>query len=302
MTSSKSKNPRQTGEGYLRVFLTDNSTRKAKSMANSSYPTWRALLQVGLAVTLWITTNDMTFLRQAFAQGTDSRPDTRAMLMESRRLKMMLGFEDTTSIKDIEAAFKTDMAAHGAALAPGFRTYREVMKSLAAEIENLENVRDDLEKQVQTTREQLGKAFEQSRRKHPDSGANRAIQDLAKEREAFDRDRKRLMDENAKLLEKWQEERKQLEAQLQQHAETTTRLRGVLSKHGIEPKEATAGGIQPRMWTDTSGQFSVKAELVELKDGKAMLRRADGKVITVPVDSLSRSDRDYLSTLDNTTQ
>jgi uncharacterized protein (TIGR03067 family) len=51
----------------------------------------------------------------------------------------------------------------------------------------------------------------------------------------------------------------------------------------------------PREWKDATGSFSVRAELVELKDGVVHLKRADGEVITVPVNRLSEGDRNYLS-------
>jgi hypothetical protein len=56
-----------------------------------------------------------------------------------------------------------------------------------------------------------------------------------------------------------------------------------------------------RKWTDGTGHYSIEAELVEVKDGKVMLRRADGKVIAVQVAELSKADRDYLSSLNQTT-
>lgn len=49
-----------------------------------------------------------------------------------------------------------------------------------------------------------------------------------------------------------------------------------------------------RAWTDTTGKFNVTAELVDVEDGKAVLRRADGKTITVPVDKLSDADQAFL--------
>ena len=49
-----------------------------------------------------------------------------------------------------------------------------------------------------------------------------------------------------------------------------------------------------RTWTDKTGRFSATAELVEIKDGKAFLKKADGQVIAVPVSELSDADRNYL--------
>jgi hypothetical protein len=46
-----------------------------------------------------------------------------------------------------------------------------------------------------------------------------------------------------------------------------------------------AAGVlaEERTWTDKSGKFTVSGELVEVQDGKAVLRRADGKEISVPL-------------------
>jgi uncharacterized protein (TIGR03067 family) len=52
----------------------------------------------------------------------------------------------------------------------------------------------------------------------------------------------------------------------------------------------------PRQWTDASGTFSVRAELVEFKDGQVHLKKVDdGEVIVVPVGRLSDGDRNYLA-------
>jgi D-alanyl-D-alanine carboxypeptidase len=53
-----------------------------------------------------------------------------------------------------------------------------------------------------------------------------------------------------------------------------------------------------RKWSDATGKFSVEAELVEVKAGKAVLRQADGAKVTVPVARLSPVDRQYLESLD----
>ena len=46
-----------------------------------------------------------------------------------------------------------------------------------------------------------------------------------------------------------------------------------------------------RKWTDSSGKFSIEAELVEVKDGDVRLKRTDGKVISIAVSKLSKADR-----------
>ena len=47
----------------------------------------------------------------------------------------------------------------------------------------------------------------------------------------------------------------------------------------------------PRQWKDATGQFSVAAELVEVKNGEVHLKKADGEVIVVSVSKLSDADR-----------
>lgn len=51
----------------------------------------------------------------------------------------------------------------------------------------------------------------------------------------------------------------------------------------------------PRTWTDATGQFQIEAELVEVTDGVAVLRKADGEEVSVPVQRLSRQDREFLA-------
>ncbi len=49
-----------------------------------------------------------------------------------------------------------------------------------------------------------------------------------------------------------------------------------------------------RVWTDATGEFSVTAELVAVRAGAVVLRSADGKEITVPVDRLSQADQEFI--------
>ena len=50
-----------------------------------------------------------------------------------------------------------------------------------------------------------------------------------------------------------------------------------------------------RTWKSADGRFSTEAELLGLKDGKAQLKKTDGKVIQVPLRSLDAADRQYVS-------
>lgn len=60
----------------------------------------------------------------------------------------------------------------------------------------------------------------------------------------------------------------------------------------VSSKPAAAA---PRQWKDATGQFSVSAELVEVKNGEVHLKKADGEVIVVTASKLSEADRSYLA-------
>ncbi len=49
-----------------------------------------------------------------------------------------------------------------------------------------------------------------------------------------------------------------------------------------------------RTWKSSNGRFSIKAELLDFKDGKAQLQKSDGTVIEVPLVSLCEEDRRYI--------
>lgn len=57
---------------------------------------------------------------------------------------------------------------------------------------------------------------------------------------------------------------------------------------------ASVCDAQVRKWTDATGKYSVEAELVEFKDGKVHLRRADGQVVAVPLEKLSAADQAHV--------
>jgi hypothetical protein len=52
-----------------------------------------------------------------------------------------------------------------------------------------------------------------------------------------------------------------------------------------------------RKWTDNTGQYSVDAELVEVKGDDVLLKKPDGSIIPVPINRLSDADRRYLEHL-----
>ena len=49
-----------------------------------------------------------------------------------------------------------------------------------------------------------------------------------------------------------------------------------------------------RQWTDSTGKFSVEAELVSLNADTVVLQKANHEVIAIPLDKLSAKDREYL--------
>jgi hypothetical protein len=55
-----------------------------------------------------------------------------------------------------------------------------------------------------------------------------------------------------------------------------------------------------RTWTDASGKFTVDAELVDTRDGKASLRKRDGKVTTIAIEKLSLADQQYIQLPEDT--
>jgi len=49
-----------------------------------------------------------------------------------------------------------------------------------------------------------------------------------------------------------------------------------------------------RTWTDVSGKFNVEAEMISLSEGNVILRSTLGKETTVPLEKLSKADREYV--------
>jgi hypothetical protein len=50
-----------------------------------------------------------------------------------------------------------------------------------------------------------------------------------------------------------------------------------------------------RTWSDESGKFSIEAGLVSVHNGEITLKRADGKVVHLPIDKLSKADQAFLA-------
>ena len=59
-----------------------------------------------------------------------------------------------------------------------------------------------------------------------------------------------------------------------------------------------AATAEAREWIDSTGKFKIVGELVVVRAGKAIIEKADGSIITVPVDKLSAADQEFLKSLD----
>src|SRR4051812_6329121 len=53
-----------------------------------------------------------------------------------------------------------------------------------------------------------------------------------------------------------------------------------------------------RVWTDSTGKYSIEADLIAFNDTTVVLQRADHQLGQVPIERLSQADRDYLKTKD----
>jgi hypothetical protein len=52
-----------------------------------------------------------------------------------------------------------------------------------------------------------------------------------------------------------------------------------------------------REWTDRSGLHKVQAKYLGTEDGKVRLEKADGAVISVPIESLSEADQHFIGAI-----
>jgi hypothetical protein len=55
-----------------------------------------------------------------------------------------------------------------------------------------------------------------------------------------------------------------------------------------------SGLASARVWTDSTGKYSIEADLIAFNDTTAVLQRADHQLGQVAIDKLSQADRDYL--------
>jgi hypothetical protein len=66
------------------------------------------------------------------------------------------------------------------------------------------------------------------------------------------------------------------------------------AKPPSRPTDAKRPHSAMRMWTSADGKFTIEAELVGVQDGKATLRRRDGKEVVVAIERLGDADRQWI--------
>jgi len=49
-----------------------------------------------------------------------------------------------------------------------------------------------------------------------------------------------------------------------------------------------------RLWTDSTGRYTLDADLVSVNDANVVLKRADHEMVAIPIDQLSKQDRKYI--------
>jgi hypothetical protein len=62
-----------------------------------------------------------------------------------------------------------------------------------------------------------------------------------------------------------------------------------------DPFKISAEGHLPlRIWSDNSGGFQVNGRLIAILDGKVRILKETGRTTTVPMNRLSKADREYV--------
>lgn len=54
--------------------------------------------------------------------------------------------------------------------------------------------------------------------------------------------------------------------------------------------------VEARIWTDTTGRYTLDAKLVTFNEKSVVLRRDDHELVAIPVEELSEKDREFLTT------
>ncbi len=87
---------------------------------------------------------------------------------------------------------------------------------------------------------------------------------------------------NDELTEKW------LRKVIRRYPETDAAKKARAMLGLPEPQSAL------RTWTDTAGTHTIQARLIGFQEGKIRLEKADGKIISLPIDKLSPADQRFV--------
>ena len=66
----------------------------------------------------------------------------------------------------------------------------------------------------------------------------------------------------------------------------------------ITPARSEETGRNFRVWTDTTGERSAEAALVEIKGDRAIVRRPNGQLAAIQIERLSDADRRFFAPLE----
>jgi actin cytoskeleton-regulatory complex protein SLA1 len=62
-----------------------------------------------------------------------------------------------------------------------------------------------------------------------------------------------------------------------------------------QPPKPAATEPTNRKWTDATGNHTIEAEFGGMANGKVKLKKADGSVITIPLEKLSEDDQEWIT-------
>jgi hypothetical protein len=89
-----------------------------------------------------------------------------------------------------------------------------------------------------------------------------------------------------------QQMREEAEKRMQEMRDRARQRAGGSTTPSPPATPPTANITGMRTWSDSTGRFTLVAELIAVQDGNVRLQRPDGKIVTMPIDKLSPGDRD----------
>lgn len=85
------------------------------------------------------------------------------------------------------------------------------------------------------------------------------------------------------------------------HDQTTILPKSRILRNITLEESEGAGGMtsEMRTWTDATGKFKIEAKMLGNEDGGIELEKKDGRVITLPLDKLSKTDQEFVAELES---